>query len=338
MKISTQNYIYKWLLLAPPVGLLIAAIFINATEPSEGTRPVITFIHAIIISSGLWAGCMLIVNMLWKKFPWEHSPAKHIIYEIILILAYTNLFSFGLYQFELKLGIIMPMEDIYVEGVFTNLITFLITAIHEAAFFYKQWKLNFSKSVMLEKDNIEAKYETLKSQINPHFLFNSLNSLTTIVEDNNQAVDYVQNLSEFLRYVLKNRDREVVLLRDELSVLQKYVNLQKSRFKENLHVEIGVDEKVFHYSVPPLVIQMLVENCIKHNIISKDKPLKIFVYTEKDYLVVENTLQKKTEADSTGNGLNNIIQRYRFFTHNDVKITENSSAFKVSIPLLLVEI
>lgn len=324
--------------MAPPVGLLIAALFIKETGATKEIAPIVSLVHGVVMTSGLWLGCMLIVDLLWNKYPWEHFPVKHIIYEVILILVYTNLFSLGLYHLELRMGLFQPMEDIFLAAVVTNLITVLITAIHEAVFFYKQWKLNFSKSVKLEKDNIEAKYETLKSQVNPHFLFNSLNSLTTIVEDNEQAVDYIQNLSDFLRYVLKSRDREVVLLRDELSVLRKYINLQKSRFKENLQIDIDVSEQNYHYSLPPLVLQMLVENCIKHNVISKEKPLCIKVYIDKNYLTVENTLQKKTDPDSTGNGLNNIIQRYKFFTINEVKISQTSTNFKVSIPLLLVEL
>ena len=108
-----------------------------------------------------------------------------------------------------------PEEDLYLSILITNLITIIITGIHEAVEFYRQWKYNFSKSVRLEKDNIEARYEMLRNQINPHFLFNSLNSLVALVEDNKQAVSYIENLSGFLRYMLKSRDRQVVLLREE---------------------------------------------------------------------------------------------------------------------------
>jgi LytS/YehU family sensor histidine kinase len=226
------------------------------------------------------------------------------------------------------------IENLYFEIVVTNLITFFITALHEAAFFYKQWKLHFSKSVKLEKDNIEAKYETLKAQVNPHFLFNSLNSLTSIVEDNQHAVNYIQNLSEFLRYVLKSRDKELVPLSDELEILNKYVSLQKSRFNKNLNVIIDINKDLGHFALPPLVLQMLVENCIKHNIISGEKPLFITIEAYSGWIHVENNLQKKNPAESTGNGLRNIVERYRFFTKNDVKILETDSTFKVSVPLL----
>ncbi|MCK4853844.1 MAG: histidine kinase, partial [Bacteroidales bacterium] len=214
----------------------------------------------------------------------------------------------------------------------------LITAIHELIFFYKQWKHNFSKSIRLEKDNIQAKYETLKTQINPHFLFNSLNSLTNLVDDNEKAVTYISDLSEFLRYMLSSRDKELVLVREEINLLKKYIHLQQSRFKTNLSITVDVPESFYHFAIPPLVLQMLVENSIKHNIISRDKPLKVSVRAGNKSLVVENNLQKKSGISSTGQGLRNITERYRLFTTREVEITETSAIFKVAIPLLTLEL
>lgn len=326
------------MVLIPFVAILIIALFYYDIEPFSKLLLAKKILHAILISAGLWLGCMQIVTLLWHKFPWEKNPVKHVVYESLLILIYTNLFSYTLYWIEIKLKFLEPVLDLYTEIIITNLITLFITLLHEAIAFYRQWKLHFSKSIKLEKDNIEAKYETLKSQINPHFLFNSLNSLTTLVEDNEKAVDYIQNLSEFLRYILKTRDRELVLVRDEISILEKYTSLQKSRFKENLQIHVEVKEECYHYSIPPLVLQMLVENCIKHNIISKEKPLHISITNDTSWIHIENNLQKKNDPNSTGNGLRNITERYKFFSSNEVTISETNCTFKVSIPLLLVEI
>jgi two-component system LytT family sensor kinase len=333
------TYNKKWLfLLIPAIGIFLAALFhfdLNYRIITEDWKYIF---HAIAMTAGLWLGCMYIVTTLWEKFPWEKYPGKHIVLEIILILTYTNLFSLGIYWAEARIGFVQPYEQMYLGAIITNLITLLITALHEAAAFYKQWKLNFSRSVRLEKDNIEAKYETLKAQINPHFLFNSLNSLTSLVEENEQAVEYLNNLSEFLRYMLKSRDRELVLVRDEVNMLNKYLTLQKLRFQDHLVLHIDVDEKYYHYSTPPLVMQMLVENCLKHNIISKQKPLTITLKAQNGWISVENNLQRKNESESTGQGLRNISERYRFFTSEHVKISETNTTFKVSIPLLTVEL
>jgi two-component system LytT family sensor kinase len=138
--------------------------------------------------------------------------------------------------------------------------------------------------------------------------------------------------------MLKSRDRELVLVRDEVNMLDKYLAVQKIRFKEGLIIHIDVDEKFYHYSTPPLVLQMLVENCLKHNIISKQKPLTVSLKAQNGWFSIENNLQPKSELESTGQGLRNISERYRFFTSEQVKINQTNTTFKVSIPLLKVEL
>jgi sensor histidine kinase YesM len=229
-------------------------------------------------------------------------------------------------------------ENLTFEIIFTILITLFITAIYESIFFYRQWKYNFSESVRLEKDNLEAKYDALRARINPHFLFNSLNSLTTMVENNRDAVDYIHNLSELMRYMLKSGEKELVLLRDEISILKMYIHLQQMRFPETLEIRLDVDERYYHFAVPPLSLQMLVENCLKHNIISRDKPLKVEITADKESIIVLNNLQRKSGVESSGQGLKNISGRYRFFTSRKVEINENGQIFKVVLPLLQIEI
>ena len=320
------------------VGILITGVFLISNGIESPARGLVSLGHGLIMTAGIWIGCMAIVQYLWHKFPWEFYPVKHLILEIVFITAWTMLYSSSLYLIEQKLNIFERTDDLFMEAIVTLLITYLITAIHELVFFYKQWKHNFSKSVRLEKDNIQAKYETLKTQINPHFFFNSLNSLTNLVDENEAAVKYISDLSDFFRYMLGSRDKELVLVREEVNLLEKYIHLQESRFKTNLNIHVDVPESFYHYAMPPLVLQMLVENSIKHNIISQDKPLKVSVRAEKETLLVENNLQKKSGVSSTGQGLRNITERYRLFTTREVEITKTSAIFKVAIPLLTIEL
>ncbi len=327
-----------WIII-PLVGIIISLIFLISTGEIANPAAAINVLHGIVMTAGIWLGCMVIVGYLWEKFPWEHHPVKHLLIEIPAIITYTILFSSAVYFAEVKLGLSHAQDiDLSIDAIITILITLFITSIHEAVFFYRQWKYNFSRSVRLEKDHLEAKYEALKAQLNPHFLFNSLNSLVTLVENNDKAVDYIQNLSEFLRYLLKGSNREVVLVREELEMLRKYIHILEIRFGNNLAVDINIPEKFFHFSVPPLVLQILVENCIKHNIIAQKKPLKISVYAENESITVENILQPKTTATATGQGLKNISERYRFFTTREVKISKTNGKFVVTIPLLVVDL
>jgi two-component system, LytTR family, sensor kinase len=333
------NYFNRSLIiLIPLVGIIITGIFLISYGISDPGKSLQLILHGVLMTAGLWLGCMAIVMYLWKRFPWETAPLSHLFIEIILILTYTMAFSYLLYLLEGRFWKLPETESLGMEIFITILITCFITSIHESIFFYQQWKYNFSESVRLQKDNIEAKYEALRAQINPHFLFNSLNSLTTMVEDNKPVVDYIQNLSDLLRYMLKSGEKELVLLRDEIAVMNSYINLQAARFRGSLEIKVDVPESFYHYVVPPLVIQMLVENCLKHNIISKDKPLRVEIKAEKETITIINNLQKKQGVTSTGQGLKNIMGRYRFFTARKVEVSETRDYFKVIIPLLQIEL
>ncbi len=320
------------------VGVLLSGVWLVGFGYESAGQSLAGLGHGLIMTAGIWLGCMTIVGWLWKKFPWEFHPVRHLILEILLITVYTVTYGAFIYLIENWLGLMDPPEQIFLDVLVTLLITYLITAIHEQVYFYRQWKYHFSKSIRLEKDNIQAKYETLKTQINPHFLFNSLNSLTNLVEDNEKAIEYIGNLSEFFRYMLSSRDKELVLVREEISLLERYISLQRTRFTASLDVEVNVPEKFYHFAIPPLVLQMLVENSIKHNVVSKDKPLQVTVRAEGESIIVENNLQKKPGVTSTGQGLRNISERYKLFTTREVQVTENSSIFKVIIPLLKEEL
>lgn len=319
------------------VGIFLFILYFLGRNPQQPRETFIRFAHGILITTGLWLGCIQIVIWLWKKFPWQEKPLQHLVYEIILILFYTLSFSGLLFLAEKKI-LNKTVEINLVYDIFlTVLITYFITAIHEALFFYRQWKLHFSKSLILERDKIEANYEALKNQVNPHFLFNSLNSLTAMVDDKPEAVTYITNLSEFLRYLLKSNEKELVSIEEELDVVDNYLSLQKSRFREALHTEIETDPATLELLLPPLVLQMLIENCIKHNVVSLESPLTIKIYTEGNRLIIENRLNKKKGVISTGKGLVNIKERYAIFTTQEVQIREDEQIFSVSIPLLKFE-
>jgi len=211
---------------------------------------------------------------------------------------------------------------------------FLGSLISNAIMFFKNWKEAAVQQEKLKREQLALQYETLKSQVNPHFLFNNLNSLTSLISSNpDKAIDFVKKLSEVYRYVLDQKDHELVALETELKFLESYIFLQKIRFETNLNVQIDVNPGKF--KVIPLSVQMLVENAIKHNEISDKNPLSIRIFsTEDDYLVVENRLQKKAGSEGSGSGIQNIKDRYEFFTSKKVIISENTEKFIVSIPLL----
>lgn len=188
----------------------------------------------------------------------------------------------------------------------------------------------------MQQEKIRYQFETLRSQVNPHFLFNSFSTLmTSIEEDKHQALEYVEKLSVFFRNILELRDKNLITLEEELRIAENYVYLQKSRYGENLVVEITVDDVNRNTHIPPLTLQLLFENAIKHNIISRSKPLHISVESTDGFLVISNNLQPKNFVDSsTGFGLKTIKHRYAMISESLVEIKEESGKFVVRLPLI----
>lgn len=187
----------------------------------------------------------------------------------------------------------------------------------------------------LRTENIRTHYEALKSQLDPHFLFNSMNTLQSLITiDKDAATDYVQQLSSVLRYTLQSK--EVVTLTDEMNCVQAYCSMMQIRFGDNLHFDFQIDKKYDNYKVLPLSIQELVENAIKHNIVSAKQPLKVSIVTnDANCLKVSNAIQPKIMDDGgNGIGLANLVERYRLQWDAEVGISNNGKVFEVSLPLI----
>ena len=187
-----------------------------------------------------------------------------------------------------------------------------------------------------KKENIISQFETLKNQVNPHFLFNSLNALSMLVlEDSKKAEQFIHKLTKVYRYVLDYRDLNVIPLGEEIHFLDNYLFLQKIRFEAGLDVEIQVSPDVLSLQVPPLSLQLLVENAIKHNIISQSQPLHLQIFSDEKELVVKNNLQLRSEKeDSTGIGLENLKRRYSLLSKQTPTFTEEGEYYQARIPLL----
>ncbi|NCU06049.1 MAG: hypothetical protein GXC73_18955 [Chitinophagaceae bacterium] len=192
------------------------------------------------------------------------------------------------------------------------------------------------KAQLLEKEKVMVMYENLKQQLNPHFLFNSLTSLSGLIEtDQKLAGNFLEQMSKIYRYILKNRDNELVSLREELTFVQTYINLQKTRFKEGLQVKINVDEEELHKKIAPVTLQNLVENAMKHNVIDLDTPLIITVTAKDGYLHVANNLQRKNMVETSNKqGLASLQSLYHYLSRRPVQIEESATEFIISIPLI----
>lgn len=219
-------------------------------------------------------------------------------------------------------------------------VTLTIVIIFHFIYFYNEYQKNKIKEQKVIAHTASAQFESLKNQIDPHFLFNSLNVLTSLIEENPEnAQRFTVSLSKIYRYVLEQKDKELVTVAEELEFAKTYMNLLKMRFENSLTFEIPEQINNEDAKVVPLSLQLLLENTIKHNTVSESKPLHIKITVEDHYLVVQNNLQKKEVLQTrNGVGLQNIVNRYDILTQRKVMIDQSSTFFKVKIPILTEQI
>jgi len=195
-------------------------------------------------------------------------------------------------------------------------------------------QLSLIENERLKQQNLQTELAALKNQIDPHFLFNSLNSLTCLIRDNEEATQFVKKLSFMYRYILQSGDRDLVSLKEELKFLESYSYLIKARYRDRFTIDIEIDRKYLEKEIPPLALQLLVENAVKHNEISETNPLTVKIFYKNGFIYVENILQPRTVmAEGTGNGLVNLDKRYYLIEKQNIVITKDDNIFSVKLPL-----
>ena len=273
-----------------------------------------------------------------------YSP-KRLIIGFVLSFVVTLLVIFLLRFFEVVVIKNNTLEVFWNNERASNYVVSSIIAIVvllgiHAFHFYKVFQENRLKEQKIIAGTASAKFESLKNQIDPHFLFNSLNVLSSLIEENPEnAQRFTTSLSKIYRYVLEQKDKELVSVEEELAFAKTYMNLLKMRFENSLFYELPTTNLNPEAKVVPLSLQLLLENTVKHNVVSEQKPLHIRIFIEGDYLVIQNDYQKKDVLqERKGVGLQNIINRYGIITKRKVLIEQNEQTFTVKIPVLTKQI
>ncbi len=334
----------RMMLFAIPVlSFVIPLIFFGASL-QEGLW---SYLHkwgsSLMHTVGYWLVMRAIFIRMRRRFPGFREVGKRLLYTTLLIcVAFVIL--------ERILGVLHrvifwgevegPDMSQWNYALVSFLLILLIGTLYESVFLYSRWRESIVETERLRRENVESQLEGLRSQVNPHFLFNSLNTLSYVIpEDPPRAVRFVQMLSRVYRYILEIRDKKTTTLEEELDFLDAYVFLLQERFGNNLHIERRVPAHLQQHQIVPLSLQILFENAIKHNIISSDRPLTIEVFEQAGKLVVRNNLQRKKQTMlSTQVGLPNIRSRYAFFTNDTVDVEETDQYFAVHLPLLKIAV
>ncbi len=325
----------------PGLAFLVPIVFFGARFGREPQFKGVVFVTCLATILCIWLGNRYIMIRCRKHYSRFEQTNKRIVVQAWLMGVYTIIANNVLgYIFKDVCVSAFPGHsplDILINSNFASLFCSLaVIAIYESIYFMSELKKSVEEKELLKRESLVAQWNALKTQVNPHFLFNNLNTLSAIIPDNpDQAIDFVQQLSKVYRHILEVRDEQSILLSEELEVLRAYAFLLKTRFGENLDINIRVAEEKLHQKIVPLSLQILMENAIKHNIVSSAKPLQIDVFAENGRLIVRNTLQKRQqEPESTGIGLDNIRNRYRLLGSRQVEVSEDHSSFIVSIPLI----
>jgi len=334
----------KWMMLIgiPLFTFLIPLTFFGKEVGQSSKESWISSGITLLITSAIWFSSRAIMIWARYRYPSLSMIKKRLVVQTILIflcaVLINNLMApvFKRVCMSLLDAGIHHNDTRFASNAATIFCTLLVCSVYEVIYFMNELRKSVEEKEMLKRESLQAQLEALKTQVNPHFLFNNLNTLSAVIPDNpGQAIDFVQQLSRVYRHILEVKNEQSILLKEELEVLQAYAFLLKTRFGDNLDISIRVAEEKLQQKIIPLSLQILMENAIKHNIVSAAKPLRIDVYTENGRLIVSNNLQKKNQtSESTGIGLDNIRNRYLLLGSRPIEVEEGPSSFTVSIPLM----
>lgn len=322
--------------------------FLFFTDEKTLHNFILSFAISALYSFFLGIGNGVLNDFLNKKVSWSEATTKRAVISIVsilitnFILVYLcNYINFVLFQKAATSAEFFSGKYNFMNWFMVN-IALLISAFLHAKGFMEELKKTSKKEVVEQKliaTSANAQFESLKNQLDPHFLFNSLNVLSSLIDENpKQAQKFTASMSKIYRYVLEQKDKELVTVEDEIEFAKTYCDLLKTRFEDSVDFIFEVNKEDYRRYVVPLSLQLLLENCIKHNFATSSKPLIIKVFSENDILCIENNLQEREQMkESAGIGLANIVQRYSLLTKRNVFIEKSEDYFKVKLPVLSVK-
>ncbi len=322
--------------------------FLIVVHPKTFENYIINVLISAMYTFVIGMGNMMLNDFLDQKFSWIEETKSRAIAAIIgtLILNVVLVFVCNYINFVViqkhSVANLFSGEMNFMNWFFINF-SLLIAAVGHARGFMLAMKQNAKKEVVEQKliaKSANAQFESLKNQLDPHFLFNSLNVLSSLIDENpNQAQQFTTSMSKIYRYVLEQKDKELVSVEEEINFAKTYCELLKTRFEDSVSFEFQISEENQKGYVVPLSLQLLLENAIKHNFATAAKPLHIKIFTENGNLIIENNLQtRELPNHSTGVGLANIVSRYHLMTDRNVFVEKSEAFFRVKLPILIEKI
>lgn len=335
--ISGKHLLYRLL-----GGIAIGFIFPGLIFHEQCTTDIEMFFKSWLISAVIaylvWEGNVHLTQWIYNKLSWEDNVIKRLAIQTVVILGYSlSIIIGGTIMWHSTMPIPpMRQEDWVITITVSTLLVITILAVHERIYFFRSWRESELKAEQLKTQYAQAQYDALKMQVNPHFLFNSFNTLSSIIpEDPGKSVDFVNKMSEVYRYILLSNSKPLATIQEELEMARAYSFLLQTRFEEDFKIIINGDENQLGY-IPPVSLQMLIENAVKHNEVTPDNPLSLLIDIQIDKIVVSNkiTPKKLSQEDSTGMGLLHIKKRYEIIPQKGFEIQSLNNHFVVTLPII----
>lgn len=345
MWIESKKTLRKKLLM-PVWGLAIIIgipallnLMFGDVEQFQSIRKFIDSIsYGFSIGFVFWMGNWGLGKLSGRMLNWRKNPMRANMISLMSFMTFGIVASFIVPYLYLKYYIGVPVEhllNITVGHAFISMaIDFIVISIYYSRYLTKYWSESIKNEEELKREGLAAKYEALKNQVNPHFLFNTLNTLTGVIEDTpEQATKFVRKFSGIYRYVLEQRYKELIPLIEEKQFIEDFIYLLKMRYDQGINIVYNFTST--NASIVPLGLQILIENAIKHNVISDKQPLTIEVGNTHEYIYVRNNYQPKNIQEAkSGVGLDNLIKRYEFLSNTPVVIEQTQEVFEVRLPLI----
>ena len=311
--------------------------YTNQPYPNDWKIPFYFVLGAILV----WEVNRIGIIRSRNKYPELAQTRQRVLFQVVWFILGSLTVRVAQTYFYHKFKVWNYVDYTHIRPYFFNTLVSLtstvqIAMVFEGIYLYRRWRVSFKETQELKKAHLQSQLDSLKAQINPHFLFNSLNSISSLVySDPDKASDFIDELSSVYRYLLRENIRELCALGEEIAFIQAYFSLLKTRHGDGIELNLDIPKEYLSRLIPPLTLQLLFENAVKHNIISASKPLVINIFAQNSTLCVENNLQLKRLAILSNKiGLSNIMAKYQLLNQPAVSVFQDDTKFQVTLPLI----
>lgn len=333
-----RRYKNQFILIGIIATLIVAYIVIY--QPENAFYYTLSWLAAVTLL--LWIGNASITKALDRYFPWLRFGRKRFFTHLVTGIIFTLIIINGAYYgFKTIFTEDPPIIEQFIVANIMGIMLFIPSfSIYFSLQFLTQWQITELEMEKFQKESMRSQLASLKNHLDPHFLFNNLNILSSLIDkDSKLSQNFLVRFAQVYRTMLLTKVEDLVTLQEEMDFIHSYIYLIKTRFENNINFEIEIPDDCYFYMLPPLTLQLLIENAVKHNIITEERPLLIQIKANEQGIQIVNTLYEKPEdlKSKSGTGLKNLKERYKYFCDEPIRFEKTAKTYEVHVPLIEIE-